>query len=79
MARRARYWRVHSDVTQEVNFIEGKKRMCPCGVAKVKERSTAVFRVRYPGWPRSGAYCAPADGWGWSGTWATSRSIGWPR
>jgi hypothetical protein len=26
MARRARYWRVHSDVTQEVNFIEGKKR-----------------------------------------------------
>jgi hypothetical protein len=26
MARRARCWRVHSDVTQEVNFIEGKKR-----------------------------------------------------
>ena len=26
MARRARYWRVHSDVTQEVNVIEGKKR-----------------------------------------------------
>jgi hypothetical protein len=25
MARRARHWRAHSDVTQEVNFIEGKK------------------------------------------------------
>jgi HAD superfamily hydrolase (TIGR01490 family) len=46
MARRARRGQVHSDVTQEVNFIEGKKTLCPCGVAKVKERSTAVFRFR---------------------------------
>ena len=32
MARRARYWRVHSDVPQEVNFIEGKKRCCAYAV-----------------------------------------------
>jgi hypothetical protein len=43
MARRAQWRRVHSDVTQEENFIEGKKTLYPLRRCKGKRAVNCRF------------------------------------